>query len=71
MVAGSVASMAHYGWALWLCAPVAATVLAAIWTWWRGRTPKLASTRSGIAQHQAYLDALTVPAAVRAELPQE
>jgi hypothetical protein len=59
--------VARYGWALWLCVPLLATVLAAVWTWWRGRAPRLASTRTGIASHQAYLDALTRPAKVRAE----
>jgi hypothetical protein len=60
--------MAHYGWALWLCVPVVATALAAIWTWWRDREPKLASTRTGIAAHQAYLAALTRPPAGSAPL---
>ncbi len=63
--------LAHYSWALWLCAPVLATVLAAVWTWWRGRTPRLASTRTAIAAHQAYLDALAEPRAIRTELVQE
>jgi hypothetical protein len=61
----------HFGWALWLAAPILATVLAAVWTWWRGRAPKLASTRTGMAAHRAYLDALARPPAVGTEFVQE
>jgi hypothetical protein len=63
--------MAHYGWALWLSVPIASTILAALWTWWRARAPKLASTRTGIAEHQAYLEALTLAPAVGTALAQE
>jgi len=63
--------VAHYAWALWLSVPVIATVLAAIWTWWRAREPRLASTRTGIAEHQAYLDALTLPAVRRPAASEE
>jgi hypothetical protein len=62
--------LASFGWAFWLAVPVIATVLAAVWTWWRARAPKLASTRVGMAEHQAYLDALARPPAVSAEFPQ-
>ena len=52
--------MAHYAWALWLAVPVAATIVGALWTWWRGRAAKPQSPADAIAAHRAYLDALTL-----------
>lgn len=52
-------------WALWLGAPVSATLLAAIWSWWRGvraRGPRRVSTREAMQAHGDYLDALVIPA---------
>ncbi|MDT4892937.1 MAG: hypothetical protein QOE97_1972 [Pseudonocardiales bacterium] len=49
-------------WALWLAAPLVATALAAIALWLRGRPARVAPTDDAINAHQAYLDALTVPA---------
>ena len=52
-------------WALWLAVPVVATVLASLWTWWRGRRarPKRRVTTAGAMQaHREYLDALVTPA---------
>ncbi len=52
-------------WALWLGAPVAATMLAAIWLWWcgvRARGPRRLSTRAAMREHNDYLDALVMPA---------
>ncbi len=50
--------MTNYAWAVWLAVPVAATLLAAVWTWWRGRPPKTPRTRAAIVEHAAYLEAL-------------
>ncbi|HVW39917.1 MAG TPA: hypothetical protein VFE40_06605 [Jatrophihabitantaceae bacterium] len=52
-------------WAFWLAAPIAATVLAAVGTWWtarRTRPAKRADTVDAMQAHRDYLDALTVPA---------
>jgi hypothetical protein len=52
-------------WALWLAAPAGATVLAALWSWWRGlraRGPRRVTTRDAMRAHEQYLDALTRPA---------
>ncbi|HEU5008470.1 MAG TPA: hypothetical protein VFT67_15965 [Jatrophihabitantaceae bacterium] len=52
-------------WALWLAVPIAATVLAAVGTWWaarRTRPAKRADTVDAMQAHRNYLDALTVPA---------
>jgi hypothetical protein len=58
-------------WAAWLSVPLLATVLAAIWTWLRGRPPAPLDTDAAIRAHQRYLEALTVPARgiARAPLP--
>jgi hypothetical protein len=56
--AGTVAIMA---WALWLSAPVAATGLAALWVWWRGRPVRTPSVVDAMRQHSDYLAALVVP----------
>lgn len=60
--ADSVAAMT---WALWLAAPAGATVLTALWAWWRGiraRGPRTVSTKDAMRAHQDYLDALVTPA---------
>jgi hypothetical protein len=49
-------------WALWLAPPVVATVLVAMWSWWRGRPARVPESDEAIRAHQAYLDALVVPA---------
>jgi hypothetical protein len=52
-------------WALWLAAPVGATALAAIWSWWRGwrvrRAARPLDTEAAVRAHSEFLDALTVP----------
>jgi len=51
-------------WALWLAVPIAATVLAAVGTWWsarRTRPAKRADAADAMQAHRNYLDALTVP----------
>lgn len=49
---------------LWLAAPVAATVLAAVWVWWRGwrARPRQLTTPEAMRAHRDYLDALVIPA---------
>jgi hypothetical protein len=49
-------------WAGWLATPVAATVLAALWAWWRARPARLPSAQEAMRAHREYLDALVVPA---------
>ncbi|MDT4957536.1 MAG: hypothetical protein QOF87_2668 [Pseudonocardiales bacterium] len=49
-------------WAVWLAAPVAATVLAALWAWWRARPARTPSAKAAMQAHRDYLDALVVPA---------
>lgn len=49
-------------WAVWLAVPVAATVLAALWAWWRARPARTPSAREAMQAHRDYLDALVVPA---------
>jgi hypothetical protein len=52
-------------WALWLAAPAVATVLAALWSWWRSmraRGPRRVTTKDSMRAHQEYLDALVAPA---------
>lgn len=59
------ATLGIVAWALWLGAPVAATALAAIWSWWRGvraRGPRRVSTLDAMRAHSDYLDALAIPA---------
>lgn len=51
--------MTHYAWALWLAAPAVATMLVAVWTWWRGRATKPPSAAEAITAHRAYLAALS------------
>jgi hypothetical protein len=43
---------------LWLLAPVVATVLAAIGSWWRSRPKRALDTDEAMRAHSAYLDAL-------------
>jgi hypothetical protein len=57
--AGTVASMS---WALWLATPIVMTVLAATWSWWRGRPQRVPGTDEAMRAHQDYLDALVRPA---------
>jgi hypothetical protein len=49
-------------WALWLSVPVAATLLAALWTWWRARPQRAPTAQEAMRAHQDYLEALIVPA---------
>jgi hypothetical protein len=55
-------NLAHVAWALWLAVPVAGTVVVAIWTWWRARPVRVATSAETIAAHRAYLAALAPPA---------
>lgn len=48
-------------WALWLAVPVVLTLLAALWTWWRGRPARVPGTSEAMRAHQDYLDALVRP----------
>jgi hypothetical protein len=48
-------------WALWLSPPVAATVLAAVAGWWRGRPRRRPDTPEAMQAHRDYLDALVLP----------
>jgi hypothetical protein len=54
--------VAIMAWAVWLAVPVAATVLAALWAWWRARPERAPTAREAIRAHRDYLDALIVPA---------
>jgi len=56
--------MAGLSWAIWLAAPVAVTLLAALVLWWRGRPERPQRTAQTISGHQAYLDALAPVAPV-------
>jgi hypothetical protein len=53
-------------WAVWLAGPIAATTLAALWSWLRGWRTRRASrpldTEAAMRAHSRYLDALVVPA---------
>jgi hypothetical protein len=49
-------------WALWLAAPVLVTLVAALWSWWRGRPERVPDTHEAMQAHRDYLDALVVPA---------
>ena len=57
-----VASIRELGaavsWALWLAVPVAATLLAAIWSWLRHRPRRPPDTKQAMQAHADYLDAL-------------
>jgi hypothetical protein len=48
-------------WAIWLAIPVLATVLAALWSWWRSRPSRVPRTHEAMQAHRDYLDALVVP----------
>jgi hypothetical protein len=56
-------------WALWLAAPLVATLLAALVTWWRGRPPTIPNPAQAMRAHQRYLDALGTPPRQRDRLP--
>lgn len=45
-------------WVLWLAGPVVVTVLAACWTWLRGRPKPAPNTAESMQAHSDYLDAL-------------
>jgi hypothetical protein len=45
-------------WALWLAIPVAATVLAAIGSWWRSRPKRTLTTHEAMQAHDEFLRAL-------------
>jgi hypothetical protein len=47
---------------LWLSGPVVATLVAAIWSWVRGRPEPLPDTDEAMRAHAAYLRALGQPA---------
>lgn len=49
-------------WVWWLATPVVATVLVALWCWWRGRPARPLDTSEAMQAHRDYLDALTLPA---------
>lgn len=49
-------------WMLWLAAPVVATTLAAVLTWWQARPAPRADAGRAMRAHRAYLDALAEPA---------
>lgn len=49
-------------WAVWLAVPVVITLLAALWTWWRGRLARTPGTLEAMRAHRDYLDALVRPA---------
>jgi hypothetical protein len=57
-----------YAWALWLAAPLALTVLACLWTWWRRRPVREPTVQETMRRHADYLDALTHRAAGRARV---
>jgi hypothetical protein len=46
-------------WAVWLSIPVAVTVLAAMWSWWRSRPKRTLTTHEAMRAHDEFLDALT------------
>jgi hypothetical protein len=50
-------------WALWLLAPVGATVLAAIASWLRSRPRRPPTTDEAVRAHSEFLDALAKRAA--------
>jgi hypothetical protein len=49
-------------WALWLALPAAATVLAAIGSWWRSRPKRTLTTHEAMQAHDQFLHALMQPA---------
>ena len=54
------------GWAIWLGAPVVATVLAALATWWRNRPRPPLTSEQTVCDHRDFLaslaDAVPTPA---------
>jgi hypothetical protein len=47
-------------WAVWLAVPAVATVLAALWVWWRARPARTPSAHEAMQAHRDYLDALVM-----------
>jgi hypothetical protein len=45
-------------WAIWLLAPVAVTLLAAVASWWRHRPARPLDTKRAMRAHDEFLDAL-------------
>jgi hypothetical protein len=56
-------------WALWLAAPLVATLVAALVAWWRGRPPAPPTPAQAMRAHQRYLDALGTPPRQRHRQP--
>jgi hypothetical protein len=54
---------AGMAWLWWLAAPVAATTLAAVWAWFRGRPEPLPTTDEAMRAHRDYLDGLAAAVA--------
>jgi hypothetical protein len=52
-------------WALWLAIPLAATVLAAVASWWRLRPKRAPTTDQAMRAHGEFLDALVQTARSR------
>ena len=50
--------LSHIAWALWLAVPVLATVLAAVWIWWRNRPPRRPTLTETLDEHAGYLACL-------------
>jgi hypothetical protein len=51
-------NVAIVGWQIWLGAPVAATLLAALMVWWRTRPRSIPSVHQRVQAHQRFLDDL-------------
>jgi hypothetical protein len=58
------------GWQAWLAAPVVATLIAALWVWWRARPKPAPPVHQRVRDHQRFLDDLDRTARVRTDLPQ-
>jgi hypothetical protein len=58
------------GWAVWLSIPVAATLLAAMGSWLRGRPKKTPTTDEAMRAHEEFLDALVQTARAKDRGPQ-
>jgi hypothetical protein len=51
-------TVANVGWQIWLGAPVAATLLAALVVWWRTRPRAIPPVHERVEAHQRFLDDL-------------